>query len=212
MNEIFEEVNEDLKQQQLREFWEENRNWIIGGVVGSIIATGSMSGYRSWEASRNVKATSELSEIVSDLKDGGIENLEKFIGTTNKNHALIARMVLAATFIDNGDIEKAISVYNDIASTKGIDKNYKNYAKFLSVKYRAENLSAEAMATELETVLDSNWRHVALELLATTQAKEAKYAEAVETLNKLTSDADTPNALRSRAIKLTELYSMKSAK
>lgn len=212
MEEIFEEVNEDLKQKQLREFWEENRNWIIGGVVGSIIATASMSGYRSWEMSRNTRETTALSEIVSELKDGKTEDLENFIPTTSKNHALIARMVLAATYVENGEIEKAVNTYAEIASTKGIDKNYRNYAKFLNVKYRADDLSSAELATEISDLLDTNWKHVSLELLALSQAKEGMHKEAVETLNKLTSDAATPNALRGRAVKLTELYSSKTVK
>jgi len=209
MDGIFEEVNEDLKQKQLKEFWEENKNWIIGGVVGSIIATAAMSGYRSWEHKRDVRETSRLSDIVSEIQTGNTEKLEAFIPTTDKNHALTARMVLAATYINNGKTDKAIEVYKDIASTIGINKNYKDYAKFLSLKYDMDKLSSDEIIAGTNSLTNTNWKHVALELQALSLAKENKFSEAINTLNKLTSDSNTPNSLRNRAIKLTELYNAK---
>jgi len=209
MEEIFEEVNEDLKQKQLKEFWEENKNWIIGGVLGSIIATASMSGYRSWEHKRDVNATAKLSHIVEELKTSGTDDLETFIASTNKNHALIARLILAANFVENGDTDKAINTYKIIANTKGVDKNYKNYAKFLSVKYNLDNLSSDEVAVKTKELLNTNWKHLSLELQAVSLAKENKFANAAKILNMLSSDPQTPNALRGRAIKLTELYSSK---
>ena len=42
-DEFMHEVHEDLRQQQLKEFWRENGNWIIGGALLAVVMTAGMA-------------------------------------------------------------------------------------------------------------------------------------------------------------------------
>jgi|GEM_PF-1717387 len=212
-SEFFEQVNDDLKRQQLKKTWEENKYWIIGGIIGSIIATGAMAAWRHWEFNRNVAATAELTEIVKNGAD--TKAIEDFAKNTNKNHSVIARLILASVYVEKGASADAIKVYDEIAATFGADKIYKNFAKLLSVKYRSQTISNDDILKELEplTSKSSGWSFSAMELKATILAKQGKFEQAVEVLNTITASPDAPERLRQRAVKLTELYDAeKSAK
>ncbi len=211
-SEIFTEVNDAFKRQQIIDFWEENKNWIIGGVIGSIIATGGMAGWRQWEKARDIKATTELSKIVETLSIENTGDIEKFITSTNKNQATTARFILASNYAEAGKLDKAIEVYNEIASTMGIDKAYKDFAKFLSLKYQAKDGDVAKILSELENLTSPKceWRHMALELKATLLAKGGNYKDAVAALDVITSDPNAPVALKDRAVKLAALYNAES--
>lgn len=205
-SEIFEQVNEDLKRQQLKEMWDENKNWIIGGIIASIVATGAMSAWRNWEFKRDVAATVELTEIVKNGADPVL--IQNFANKTDKNHAIIARLILASDYIEKKDTDSAVKLYDEIASTIGAEKIYKNFARLLSVKYRSQKITPEEALKEIEPLTDksSGWSFSAMELKATILAKKGDFEKAVEVLNIITSSPEAPEMLRQRAVKLTELY------
>jgi len=206
MVEILDEISDDLRQQKLNQFWEENKYWIIGGVIASIIATGAMSFWRQWEYSRDTRNTSELSRLIADISNIG--NLENFSKTTDKNHAVVAKFILADTYINNGEKAKAITAYKEIAETSGVDKTYRDLAKTLSIGQRIDSDDPKKLEQELSDLINDNstWRYTALELTALLNAKQGKFDVAINTLNKITSSPDAPTELRNRAITLHELY------
>ena len=60
MADVFQEVDEMMKQERVEKFWKENGRWIIAFVVLTILGTALMSGYKSWNKSVQEKQTGEL--------------------------------------------------------------------------------------------------------------------------------------------------------
>ncbi len=47
MTEIFDEISDDLRSEKLNQFWKENGAWIIGGALGAVLLTGSLTLWRT---------------------------------------------------------------------------------------------------------------------------------------------------------------------
>ncbi len=207
-DEIFIEVEDDMRQQQLREFWEENKSWIIGGVISAIILTASLSFWRHWEYKRDTSATTELIKVTSN--DINVEALSKFIETTNKNHATIARFLLASDFTKKKDNVAATKVYNDIATTKGIDKDYRDLAKMLSISIAIDDETSDLnkMDQDLTSLINSNsaWKFSSLELQSLIYAKQKDFGKAIASLEIIIDDFTSPRDISERATNMKALY------
>lgn len=207
-DEIFIEVAEDIRQQKLREFWVENKYWIIGGVISAIVLTASLSFWRHWEYKRDTQATTELIKVTTN--DLNVEALSNFIETTNKNHATIARFLLASSYTKKKENAKATEIYNDITTTKGIDKDYRELAKLLSISIAMDNETSDLkkMEQDLSVLINSNsaWKISSLELRALIYAKQKDFDSAIASLDIITNDFSAPRNARERATDIKALY------
>jgi len=213
MVEILDEISEDLKKQKLNKFWEENKYWIIGGIIGSILLTGTISFWKNWEYQRDTSATAELTALVKTVSDKPAD-LGKFANRTNKNHATVARFILANTYSEKGEKKKALKLYKDISNTKGIDISYKELAKLLSISIRMNDGDIKSLRNELSALIyeEGTWRHTAREFKALLYAKENNFKEAINTLDKIINNPVAPRKLRKNALTLKNLYSIEENK
>ena len=215
MSDVFDEISDDLRREKLNQFWKENGSWIIGGVITAILLTAGLSFWQQLQYKRNAAATAELTQLVTDIsgdkeqvKKADLSKLEHFSGAADKNHAAMARFMMAYTHIERGEKEQAVELFETIAKTSGIDKTYRDLAKVLSITQRLNDGDAEKLKKELSALTDgkNTWRYTALELEALLDARENHMQEAVDALTKITADPSAPEAARNRAMSLRELY------
>lgn len=205
MTDVFDEINDDLRRQKLNDFWKENGSWIIGGVIAAILLTGGMSFWRHWHHQRDVAATAELLRV-GQLADAA--KLEEFAKTTSKNHAVIARFFAAGMYLERGEKDRAVALYDQIGGTFGVDGVYRELAKVLSVAQRIDSADPAVLKKELSGLTDDDghWRYTARELLALVEQKQGHTQLAIEALTSIISDPQAPEDARARAVKLRELY------
>lgn len=209
MSDVMEEVNEELRQQKLEAFWRENRNWIIGSIILAIVTTAGITWWRSYSFQQNLKATTELMKV-SEEKDP--RTLTTFADGTKTNHAVFARLLAAGIHVDQGNSVRAIEIYNEIATMRGLDRSLRDFAKILSVNLRLNKDDTKALHAELADLSSrkSPYRFTALELNALVYAREGKLKEAAETLEAISTDAEAPQDARMRATTLHEFYAASS--
>ena len=205
MADIIDEVTEDLRRQQLEEFWKENRYWIIGGAIAAVVLTGAMTFWRQWDYNKDVAATSALVSLISQPD---VAKLENFAKDTGRNHAVVARFVAAGLHANRKENDKAAAIYGEIASTRGIDGDLKSLAALLGIGQRLEKDDPAALKKELSSLTKPGnvWRFSALEMEALLHARESRMQDAVASLDKILGDARAPEDVRLRATTLRELY------
>lgn len=205
MSDVFNEIEDDIRNEKLQQFWKENGAWIIGGAILAVILTGALTFWRHWEYDRNTAATSELTRIVST---GDLKQLEKFGEDGDKNHAMVARFVAAGMHLQRGEKDQAIKLYNEIADTSRTDKTWRSLAKILSISQRLDTESPEKLEKELSSLARDKdpWRYTARELQALLAAKQNHLQEAVDILTTVTADPQAPADARARAFTLRDLY------
>lgn len=202
---FMEEIGEDVRRKELEKFWRENRSFIIGAVIFTIVATAALSFWRDYQLSRNMTATAEL---IPMLEAGNPDTLAAFADKTGKDHAVIARFAAANSYVAQKKPDEAAKIYDEIAATSGIDASYRDLARVLSTSQRLETGKPAELHGALASLQDrkSVWRFYAAQIDAMVYAKESKFKEAAETLKKITGDPLAPLDTRMRATEMRELY------
>jgi hypothetical protein len=205
MADIEREIAEDLQRQQLALFWQENGNWIIGGVIGAVLMTAVMTWYRQYTHDHNMRETAQLIEIMNDADVG---KLSAYAAKADRNHAALARFDEAALYAKRGDSAKASALYAQIEGTTGLDRVYRDLARLLRISQTIEQEDPGRLHQELEPLKapKSAWRFTALEMDALVYARQGKLKEAADDLAEIAGDSASPVDERTRATTLRELY------
>jgi len=206
MTEIFDEISDDLREQKLHQFWKENGPWIVGGAIGAVLLTATLTFWREHENQRNTDATTQL---ITLEKAADLPKLESFAAATDKNHAMIARFAEADTYLSRKENDKALAVYKTIADTSGLDKTWRDLARLHSVSLRLDKDAPDALAKELDALAgnDGVWRYSAREMQALLAARQGQPQKAADILDGIAADPLAPEDMRHRALSLRQFYS-----
>lgn len=218
MNESFvREVDEDLRAERMRKFWDRYGKTIIGSALGLILAVSGFVGFERYQEYERAQAAGAFSVAQSALNsDSRIEALESFdaLGDTSiEGYRLLSKLQLAGALAAAGDTDEALSVYDRLIADRGISEVYRDYARILSAYLRLDqNLIGEALAAlaaEIQPLTASSnpWRASAREILALIRAQEGDEAAATALLQETLTDPDTPPSMRERANRLLESWS-----
>ena len=205
MSDLLSEVDDDMRRQQLDKFWLENKNWIIGGIILSIVTTGALTWWRTWDYQRNVTQTQALRQITDK---NSVTSLEAYAKDADRNHGALAKLMAAGLLSRDGKTDEAVKVYDDLGNPLGADGTLRDLARLQSIGLRLNRDDAGKLHKELEDLSGDHdpFRYSALEMDALLYARENKLPQAVDRLAKITSGADAPDDVRTRAVTLRELY------
>lgn len=205
MSDILNEIEDDLRRQKMNEFWQENRNWIIGGIILAIVSTAALTFWRSYEYNKNVESTAALMSVAAQPD---VEALTGFANEADADHAAMAQFMAASLHLQKGESQQAIALYDKIASTSGVAREFRDLASLYSIGQRLSADEPAKLHRELAPLAkDKNpWRFSAREMQALLYAREGKMTEAADTLSLISGDAAAPQDVRTRAFTLHELY------
>ena len=158
MADIFDEVSEDLRQDQILKFWRKYSKVIIIFIILIIVSVLSFQGYISWNKNQlNLKAEYFFNSL-EKLEDSEIKkSIELFSNNPSKEssgYSMLSKFGLAQSNYENNDIEKMILNYQDIYDNKSIDNYYQYLARFLSV-IKDNKSSYEQLRNRLKPILNS---------------------------------------------------------
>lgn len=205
MTDVFDQIEDDLRQQKLQQFWKENGAWIIGGAIGAVLLTGVLTLYRHWEHGRDIRSTTEMMRIAATYD---MPQLETFAEKTDKKHAVMARLLAASRYAEKKEYDKAIALYAAAANTRGADPVWRDFARIHSLSLRLDKDPSDALKKELSPLTkDSNpWRFMALEMEGLLAARDGHMKEAADIMTKIAANPLAPEDQRQRAVSLRALY------
>lgn len=211
MADVFDEIEDDLRQEKLKAFWRENGSWIIGSAIAAVVMTAALVFWRDWNVAQDEKATSALFRAV-ESKDVAV--VGAFSAEARTNHAVLAHFAAARLALDTGDTAKAITLYAEISKTRGIDRTYRDLAKILELTERLSTDDPALLQKEIaDLASDKNaFRHSARELQGLLAARQGDLERAANVMAELSGDASAPEDLRRRAFTLYELYAAETKK
>ncbi len=204
-DEFMHEVHEDLRQQQLKEFWRENGNWIIGGALLAVVMTAGMAFWRQHEAAVNARETAALIKSMDTFDPAKMEDFSK---NTDRKHAFLARFAAAKTYMERQQYDMAAAAYDEAAGMMGVDGVWRDLARLYSISLQIDKGEPEKLHKDLAQLTGKKapWRFSALEMEAVLYAREKKMKEAVSALDSILADPLAPAELRQRASSLRGLY------
>jgi hypothetical protein len=210
VSELFDEVDEDVRRDQLKRLWDQYSIYIVAAAFLIIAAVGGWRGYQYLEAKKAAEAgiafdkAVELSEANKHSEAEAAFN--DLAAKAPSGYRMLARMRAAAELATR-DRQAAAKSYDDISADRSVGAPERDLAKVRAAALLLETTSYPNMLQRLEpaTAPGSTFRHTARELLALSAWRAGDMAAARQWLDLIANDGETPPSLRSRAEALQAL-------
>jgi hypothetical protein len=210
VSELFDEVNEDVRREQLKKLWDKYSIYIVGLAFLIIAGVGGWRGYEYLEAKKSAEAGAlfdravELSEANKHAEaEAAFADLA---AKAPRGYRILARLRTAAE-VAHRDKAAAAKMSDDIAADGSVGAPERDLARIRAAQLLLETTTYPNMLQRLEpaTAKDATFRHTARELLALSAWRANDAAATRQWLDVIANDGETPPALRSRAEALQAL-------
>ncbi|NVN86617.1 MAG: tetratricopeptide repeat protein [Rhodopseudomonas sp.] len=203
MSELFNEVDEDLRRDQLKKLWDRYSIFIIAGAILIVASVGGWRGYQYLEAKKAAEAGAAFSaaaDLAEQNKHAEAEAaFAKLATTAPSGYRTLARLRQAAE-IAVRDPNAAVKLYDEVAADRSVPVPDRDLAVIRAASLLMETTSYTDMLQRLEpaTAPTGTYRHSARELLALSAWRSNDVAATRKWLELINTDAETPSSLRSR--------------
>jgi hypothetical protein len=210
VSELFSEVDEEVRRDQLKKLWERYSIYIVAGALLIIAAVGGWRGYQYLEAKKAAEAGAAFDkaiELAEQNKHAEAETaFTELAAKAPSGYRMLARLRAAAEAA-NRDPKAAAKLYDEIAADRSVGTPEQDLAKIRAAGLLLETASYPNMLQRLEvaTAPGATFRHTARELLALSAWRANDAAAARQWLDLIANDGETPPSLRSRAEALQAL-------
>jgi hypothetical protein len=210
VSELFDEVNEEVRREQLKKLWDQYSIYIIAGALLIIAGVGGWRGYQYLEAKKAAEAGVAFDKAVElSEQNKHTESEAAFNDLAAKapwGYRMLSRMRAAAETATS-DPQASAKMYDDIAADRGVAADMQELAKIRAAGLLLEKSSYPTMVARLEPLAapGATFRHTARELLALSAWRANDSAAARKWLDLIAADGETPPSLRSRAEALQAL-------
>jgi hypothetical protein len=217
VTDIFQEVDEEVRREQLKKLWERYGNHLIALCILVVVGVGAWRGYEWWQAKQAAQSGAAFEQAVSLAQSGKHEEaaaaFAKLAGDGTASYRVLARLREAAE-LASSDKKAAITAYQAIATDKNAGPVIEDLATVRAGFLQVDTVSYSELRASLEplTASDRPFRHSAREILALSAWKAGDAAETRRWTEMMLADPLTPTSTRSRAAILSELVAAASAK
>lgn len=210
MSELFDEVDEDVRRDQLKKLWDQYSIFIIAAALLIIAAVGGWRGYQYLEAKKAAEAGAAFDkavELSQENKHAEAEAaFEELAAKAPSGYRLLARLHAAAEAATR-DPKAAVKLYDDISADQSVGGPERDLARLRAAGLLLDSSDYSTVLQRLEfsAAPGATFRHSARELLALSAWHANDTAAARRWLDLIANDGETPASLRSRAEALQAL-------
>jgi hypothetical protein len=210
VSELFDEVDEDVRRDQLKKLWDQYSIYIIAGALLIIAAVGGWRGYQYLEAKKAAEAGAAFDQAV-DLSEASKHAEAEAAFNTLATKAPYGYRTLsrlhAAAEVASHDPQGGAKLYDEIAADGSVGAAEQDLARIRAAGLLVDSASYTDMLARLEsaTAPGATFRHSARELLALSAWRANDMTAARRWLDLIANDGETPAGLRSRAEALQAL-------
>jgi hypothetical protein len=204
VSELFDEVDEEVRREQLKKLWDRYSIYIVAAALLIIAAVGGWRGYQYLEAKKAAEAGAAFDKAVELSEQNKHAEAEAafndLAAKAPSGYRLLARLRAAAEAA-NREPQAAAKLYDEIAADRSVAAPEQDLAKVRAAGLLLETASYPSMLARLEpaTGAAAAFRHTARELLALSALRANDAAAARRWLDVIATDGETPPSLRSRA-------------
>jgi hypothetical protein len=207
---IFQEVDEEVRRDQLKKLWERYGTHIVAACVLAIIGVGAWRGYTWWEAKKAAESGAAFEQAIVLAETGKPQDAEaafaKIAADGTAGYRVLARLREAAELAST-DPKAAVKAYDDIAADRSAGRAMQDVATLRTGFLLVDTAPYADIRARLEplTATDRPFRFSARELLALSAWKQGDAAAARKWTDLIVGDPQTPPGARSRAEVLNEI-------
>ena len=208
MADIFKEVDEDLRRDNLEKLWKKYGFQIIGLAAAVVLGVAGVQGWQAYDLDQRSKLSDRYG-AARELAQGGettagLDAMIDLSEASGDSYAGLAAFEEARLRVESGDTGGAIALWDRIAEGSGLGPGFKEAATLFSILHQIDSGDPAALRTRLQPLAaDSQpFRSTARELLALIALGEGDTAAARDLYTKISDDREAPAGLRQRATQM----------
>lgn len=213
MSDIFREVDEDVRRQEVEQMVRRYGPIVVGVVALVLIVFG---GYSWWQNQREAELAAAGDRMIAALEqvgegetDAALAEFTAMAEDAPGGYRMLAQFQQAAVLRQQGDNASALAIYDEMAADGAYDQLYRDLAR-LYAGYAAMSVD-ETTLSDLQDRLgpvaegSGPWRYHANEVLGFAALQAGERELAVAYLSQITDAASAPAAVSSRADELMNI-------
>lgn len=211
MADIFDEVSEELKQDQLKQIWNKYSKYIISVAFILFISVLGYFFYDKWRLEKIEVSSSQFFSGIEKLEKkeflSSIEIFSKNVDQAHQGYKILSLFGIAEANFKIGKVDEMILNYKSIYENQNIDVYYRDLARLLSVM--KDNVSSfEIQKKILDPILNSpsKLQLLAAELEIMLLIRFNKIDEAKLSISKLLKRTDITFEQKNRLDLIDKVY------
>lgn len=201
---LFQEINEELKQEKMRNFWKKYGILATVVVIAALTFAVSFESIKAWQ-NKKAQTWSDAYAYAYNLQVQGKydESIAVFKDIEQQNGGIyrdIAQMQIANVLLEQAKNDEALTVLTALVNNPDANASIQNMAVFKLASYKLDNAPREEVEALLNRLIDDNgsWVNVAKEMKAMLEIREGNLSQALEIYNDILNNNELSDALKSR--------------
>lgn len=203
VTDIFQEVEEDVRREELQKYWRRYGAYVVGLALLLVVAVGGTEAYRYFSGQKAKEHARAFIAAADALREDPKSAVDAFAALAAKGggYGLLADFRLAQIKSQTGDAAGALAIYDKIAKETRADDPMHGLAIVKSGYLSLDSASLAGLEDRLLPLAsgDGPWRHSALEILAFAALKAGDTAKARTRFDALAKDGTAPTGMVRRA-------------
>ena len=202
------EVDENLRHDQLRDFFKAYGGWLVGAVVLLLAASGGFIWWKQHQMQRSEAQVEDLAKIYKDIGSGSTgqapQQLDQLAASGSKAVRATALFTRAALALQQNDLKLATITYKTIAGDDSLPDPYRNAALVRQTALEFDQLQPQQVIARLQPLTKPGepWFGTAGEMSALAMIKQGRNQEAGQLYAAIAKDAGVPQSIRARAVQI----------
>jgi hypothetical protein len=203
VSEIFDEVQEEVRREQLKRLWERYSTLILTVAFLIVGGVGGWRAYIYWEGKKAQEAGAQFeaaATLADQQKPAEAEAaFAKLANDAPTGYRTLARL-RAAGEVAARDVPAAVKLYDGIAADRSVGQAEQDLAALRAANLLIDTASYADIKARLEPLTGATrtFRHSARELLAVSAWRNKDMTAARQWIDLISTDPVSPQSLRSR--------------
>ena len=210
MADIFHEVDEEVRRDQLKKLWDRYSIYLIALAVLIVVGMAAWRGYEYWVAKKAAAAGAEFEAAIALNEQGKKAEAEaafaKVAAEAPSGYRVLARMRAAGALAQSKPAD-AVKAYDELSADASLGIVWQDLAAVRAGLLLVDTAPLADMRRRLDPVAEPtrSFRHTARELLALSAWRNHDVAAARRYIDMIAGDAESPVGVRARADVLSAL-------
>ena len=199
------EVDDDLRRDQMRDFFKRYGNWMILAVGLFLAASGGAIWWKQHQEQGSEKQVEQLAQTYKDIGAGDTtkapQQLDQLSNDGSKAVRASAQFARAALALQQGNNKAATAIYKAIADDSSMPDPYRNAALIRQTALEFDQLQPQDIIIRLAPLAKPGepWFGTAGEMTALAMLKQGKKQDAGQLFAAIAKDTSVPQTIRARA-------------
>jgi len=201
VSDIFQEVDEEVRREQLKKLWERYGIFIIAACVLLVVAVGGWRTYEWYEGKKAAAAGAAFQAAANLAAEGKNKEAEeafaKLATAATPSYRMLAKFREAAEAARR-DPKAGVAIYDELAADSSLGQVLQDLAALRAGTILVDTAPYSEIVRRLEplTASDRAFRHSARAMLALAAWRAKDIAAMRKWTDMILADAETPNSTR----------------